>query len=245
MNSPRHSGRQKRMTLTMTKTGLYAARSEMYAIAEPMKNCWRSFAVALTALALYLVLGPVPEALILDRSISLLAEPWRLVTAHLTHSDRGHLFWDCAGLLLVSWLYEPLFGQRVWLVLLAGSLAIDSAILTLAPEVLRYCGLSGLVNSIVGAGLVLAWMERRDPLLVGFGLLIAAKVVIENLTATPLFTDISWPPLHLAHLIGLLTGILMGTLIVWRKTRSHPQPCRPMNRAGKSFCRRIRVSLSR
>jgi membrane associated rhomboid family serine protease len=119
--------------------------------------------LALAAVGVYLILGPVPEGLILDRSIPLGAEPWRPFSAHLAHSDPAHLLLDVAGLLLVGWLYEPMLRGRMSALLLLGMPGIVGAVIVLEPGVAAYCGLSGIVNLIVGAGLVAAWRaEPRD-----------------------------------------------------------------------------------
>jgi len=190
--------------------------SDMKLLTDALNNCWRTSTIALVAIAIYLVLGAVPEQMVLDRSVSQLAEPWRLFTAHLAHCDIDHVLWDCTGLVLVGLIYEPILHKRLWQVLVVSALTIDAAVFVLAPEILRYCGLSGLINAVVGAGIAAAWFERRDPLLLGFGLLIATKVAIENLTATPLLTDTHWPPLHLAHLVGFLAGLAIVAAMHWR-----------------------------
>ena len=127
----------------------------MQAIMDLLSSSWRTASLALAAVILYGLSGPVPESLVLDWTTPLTAEPWRLWSAHLSHSDGAHLFWDVTGLLLVGALYEPLLKGKIWWLAAIGALAIDLGVITLAPEAGRYCGLSGLVNLIVGAGIPL------------------------------------------------------------------------------------------
>ena len=171
----------------------------------------RSAAVAIAGLLLYLAAGPVPESLVLARATALSSQPWGLVTGHLTHGDPGHLLWDSLGLLLVGLVYEPLLGRRFWLVLGAGLIAINGAFLWLFTGFDAYCGLSGLINALVGGGLIAA-LRTRDRWAIGFGLLVMAKVLTETLTGSALLTDTAWPALHGAHAAGLLGGLVGGLL---------------------------------
>ncbi|SDW38817.1 rhomboid family GlyGly-CTERM serine protease [Thiocapsa roseopersicina] len=171
-----------------------------------------TLAFALVAVGVYLILGPVPETLILDRSIPLRAESWRAFSAHLAHSDPAHLLLDVAGLLLVGWLYEPVLRGRMTALLLLGMPSIVGAVMLLEPGLAAYCGLSGIVNLIVGAGLAATWRaESRDPLAILFALAVAAKILLECLTGEAVFSDTAWSPVHSAHAAGFLIGIVLET----------------------------------
>jgi rhomboid family GlyGly-CTERM serine protease len=168
--------------------------------------------LALAAAGVYLILGPVPDGLILDRSIPLAAEPWRVFSAHLAHSDTSHLILDIAGLLLVGWLYEPVLRGRMTALLLLGMPSIVGAVMLLEPRVAAYCGLSGIVNLIVGAGLVAAWRaEPRDTLPILFALAVAAKIMLECLAGQAVFTDTAWASVPTAHAAGFLIGVVSAT----------------------------------
>lgn len=166
------------------------------------------------SLVIFLLLGPVPAGLIMDPAVAFTREPWRLFSGHLTHSDDAHLFWDLTGLLLVGSLYEPLLKRRLGGLLVAGSLGICAGISVIQPTVIAYCGLSGLINLIVGAGAVAAWRTERDWPRVLFALAVAAKLLVEQLTDAALFTQTAWPPLQAAHLIGFMLGVLYAALVV-------------------------------
>jgi rhomboid family GlyGly-CTERM serine protease len=169
--------------------------------------------VAAAAIALYALAGAAPLHLVLTRGATLAAQPWGLITGHLVHSDLGHLLWDAAGLLLVGLVYEPLLRARAWLALGLGLLVIDVAFLAGMTEWARYCGLSGLINALVGAGLMVA-LRRRDPGAVVFGLLVLGKVLLESASGTALLTETSWPAVPMAHLAGITAGIVVGLIVV-------------------------------
>jgi hypothetical protein len=169
---------------------------------------WRSAVLIAVALLLYLLAGPAPEPLMLDLDPAAWSmRPWTLLTGHLVHAGPSHLHWDLAGLLLVALVYEPLLGERLWPVLLGGALAIDLGLgLGLGgPALERYCGLSGLINALVGAGLLAAW-RCCDRAALSFGLLVVAKVTIEAATGDALITVTAWAPVPVAHLLGLAGG---------------------------------------
>jgi rhomboid family GlyGly-CTERM serine protease len=170
-----------------------------------------TLALAGGAIILYLILGPVPSGLILDRSIAPIAEPWRVFTAHLTHSDPAHLGLDVAGLLLVGWIYEPILRGRTTFILVLGAPAIIAALALLEPAITAYCGLSGVVNLFVGAGLVAAWRTRRtNGLLILFALAVAAKILVEALSDRPIFSDTDWIALHSAHAAAFMIGAMLA-----------------------------------
>ncbi|ESQ13659.1 MAG TPA: rhombosortase [Chromatiaceae bacterium] len=184
------------------------AELSMFSI-HPLEFPWRSASIVLWALLIYALAGAAPDAWVLHRGMQLAAQPWGLITGHLAHSDAGHLLWDGLGLLLVGMVYEPLLGKRYCLVIASAILVIDIAFLACMPAYQRYCGLSGLINALVGAGLVAA-MGAKDCWAAGFGLLVLGKVLAENLLGTALLTNTAWPALQAAHLAGMLAGMLAG-----------------------------------
>ena len=183
---------------------------------------WRSLLVALSALVVYAITGPLPQALLLDRSTALATQPWTLITGHIVHTGGDHLRWDVLGLLLVGLVFEPLLRGRLWLVLAVGALAIDGLVLSGLAGFERYAGLSGLINAVAGAGLVQA-LRAGDRLAAGFGLLIVSKVLLETFTGGTLLTNTAWPPALTAHIIGLLSGAVTALLV----GRTKPTPARP------------------
>ncbi len=164
--------------------------------------------VFIAALA-FLVNGPASELLVFDREQIALGQWWRLLSGHWVHSDLQHLLWNLAGLSVLGLLFEPLLGaRRMFQVLVTGMLVVDLCLWFLLPELLFYCGLSGILNTLLFAGLWLAWRDRRHPvyLLVGSGALV--KVVIETFMQTAVFTDTLWPSVPLAHLSGLVAALV-------------------------------------
>jgi hypothetical protein len=67
---------------------------------------WLTALAVAVASGLWLSLGPVPEALVFDRSAIAAGEWWRLLSGHWVHSDDRHALWDIAALALVGSLVE-------------------------------------------------------------------------------------------------------------------------------------------
>ena len=182
------------------------------------------------SVALYAIAGPAPELLVYDRHSIAAGELWRLVTGHWVHCDAGHALWNIAALALLGVLFERRLGWRMVAALAVGTIAVDAWLWWAMPQLARYCGLSGILNALLAAGLVQAWRETRDPLLplVGAGALI--KIAVEAAAGAAVFTHTAWPPVPAVHAIGLLAGtLLIGVWIsqVSAAARSATAPASP------------------
>jgi rhomboid family GlyGly-CTERM serine protease len=178
---------------------------------------WRSLVLVGLGLMLYLMLGPAPELLVYQRDAIAAGEWWRLLTGHWVHGDAEHLLWDLAGLGVLGLLFER---ERIWLLLfslLASSLAIDLWLWWRMPWMETYCGLSGLLNGLLGCGLLIQWWRSRDNILLIIGLLAVAKILIELVGSHALFTSTLWPAVPEAHAVGLVAGLCIGvTELIFR-----------------------------
>jgi rhomboid family GlyGly-CTERM serine protease len=165
---------------------------------------------ALGLAALYLLLGPAPSALLWDRAAIAHGQIWRLFTGHLVHVDPNHLLLNLAGFLLLDDFLSrapgvtPRRRAGLWLFSM-GFVALG--LYALDPALSLYAGLSGCLNAPFAALCLLLWRGNRTPwplalLLVGF-----AKPGLEAVGGLTLYSHISWPPVPLAHYLGLLAGI--------------------------------------
>jgi len=164
--------------------------------------------------------GSAPELLVFDRVAIVDGEFWRLLTGHWVHSDGEHLAWNVAGLLVLGWLFEPLLRARLLAVLLIGIVGVGLAIWYALPDLDRYCGLSGILNSLLAAGLCQMWRTAREPLVALAGAGAVAKIAIEMFSATALFTHSAWSSVPLVHAIGFFSGVL------WWLLAAHPASTR-------------------
>jgi rhomboid family GlyGly-CTERM serine protease len=173
---------------------------------------WRTLLLTGLALALWLVAGPAPEAWVYDRTAIGGGEVWRLVTGHLVHSDAEHAFWDMAALALLGGLFEHRLGRSLVVSLGAGIVTIDAWLWWSLPKLALYCGLSGVINSLLAAGLWQLWRDHRDPLVVLVAMAALAKIGFEIFSGQPLFTSTAWPSVPVVHGVGFATGLAVGSM---------------------------------
>ncbi|HEC06337.1 MAG TPA: rhombosortase [Thiolapillus brandeum] len=169
---------------------------------------WRTLLLATAAVAAYLLLGAAPEDWVFDRAAITSGEWWRLLSGHWVHSDAAHAGWDIGAFLLLGFLFEKTLGWRLVSVLLLGSAAIDAWIWWGEPLLGYYCGLSGILNALMAAGLVQLWREIRHPLILITGLGFVAKVLIELWNGGMLLTSTAWPGVPEVHAVGMFVGML-------------------------------------
>jgi rhomboid family GlyGly-CTERM serine protease len=174
---------------------------------------WCTLAIVVGLLALHGLLGPAPEALLYDRAEIRAGEYWRLLSGHLVHLDGAHLAWNLAAFAVLGWLAESALGLgslRILTVLLFGAVAIDVWLIWGLPELSRYCGVSGLLNTLMAAVIVAAGRRTRSPLpwLIAAGAL--AKITFEANAGTALFVESHWPPVPTAHGVGFLAGLIVA-----------------------------------
>ncbi len=172
---------------------------------------WVTLMLAALVAGLYAALGPAPEPLLFEPARPAEAAPWRALTGHLVHSDLRHLAWNLAALLGLGTLYEAIAQpqpMRYLGLLLAAALAIDLWLWALAPELARYCGLSGVLNALLAALVWDCWRRSRHPIFLLIGLAAAAKILIEAALGGALLPTSEWQAVPGAHAAGFLAGAL-------------------------------------
>ncbi|HEC07877.1 MAG TPA: rhombosortase [Thiolapillus brandeum] len=206
---------------------------------------WRTLLLATAAVAAYLLLGAAPENWVFDRAAITRGEWWRLLSGHWVHSGAAHAGWDIGALLLLGFLFEKTLGRHLVSVLLLGSLGIDAWIWWGEPSLGYYCGLSGILNTLMAVGLVSLWQEMRHPLIALTGLGFVAKVLIELSGGQMLLTSTAWPGVPEVHAVGMFVGMLYtGTQLLtcrWNMRNESSDPGRDADRflpgaGGKRTC---------
>jgi rhomboid family GlyGly-CTERM serine protease len=167
---------------------------------------WRSLLLAALAIGAWTVCGPVPEAWVYDRLAVGQGDWWRLLTGHWVHSDGSHALWDVTALLLFGMLFEARLGWRLPLALLIGTVGVDAWLWWGAPELLDYCGLSGVLNALLVLGLLELWEEQHHPLLPIILAGAALKILLELQLGEALLTRTAWPSVPAAHAAGYVAG---------------------------------------
>lgn len=167
---------------------------------------WLSLSLAGLMVALYAAFGPAPEAWVYDRLAISNGEWWRLATGHWVHSDSHHLGWNLGAFMLLGGIIETRHRHMLLPGLVAGTLAVDAMLWIGLPWLTQYCGLSGVLNTLLLLVLFTQWQRTTASTLATIGSLSFAKIVWELLAGQSLLTDIAWTSVPQTHLAGWLMG---------------------------------------
>ncbi|MEN8106445.1 MAG: rhombosortase [Pseudomonadota bacterium] len=197
---------------------------------------WRTLLLGTVALSAFLCLGAAPEAWVFDRAAISRGELWRLITGHWVHSDLAHAIWDITALLLLGALFEARLQWRLPLALLIGSVGVDAWLWWGDPALRYYCGLSGILNSLLIVGLMQLWRDLRHPLILLTGVGAAVKIIVEINAGQALLTQTAWPSVPTVHAAGFLCGLVLG----WGIWISGNSLCNRQDNSQKGFSGRNR-----
>ena len=170
---------------------------------------WLSLTLTGLTAGLFAALGPAPEAWIYDRVAIASGDWWRLISGHWVHSDGAHLGWNLGALLALGWIVEVRSRRAVIVGLLAGTFGVNLMLWLGLPGLAAYCGLSGVLNSLLLLALASLWQRTTAAAIVTTGVLSLLKVLSEMSTGA-LFTHTAWISVPEAHLAGWLAGLIFG-----------------------------------
>jgi rhomboid family GlyGly-CTERM serine protease len=142
-------------------------------------------------------------------------EIWRVVTGHFMHADVQHLWWNCLGLAVLGTMIERRSQVMLWVALGVGLATVSILLLTPFSQLHYYCGLSGVLNTLLMVALWLEWKHTRSWMVFVIGCACLAKTLIEVSQGSSVLTNISWPPYAWSHVAGLIGGMM----VVWVKAR--------------------------
>ena len=186
--------------------------AEIAAALQLDRGRWIWLLAILLAMDAVLGLGDnVNQLLRYDRGAIAAGGWWRLLTAHIVHLDVHHLILNELGLVLVWSLFAQDYDAvEWWVIVLSGALAISSGLWWLSPRVGWYVGASGVLHSVMGAGVAKHLAERSwDRWVLAIGL--CAKLAWEQWggAAAPLIVVD-------AHLYGATCGFIVGGALCLR-----------------------------
>ncbi len=182
---------------------------------------WRTLFLSLLATIAYFLLGPAPEAWVVSREAFNQGQWWTLISGHWLHSDNQHALWNISALLILGSLFEQQLKHRVFTELILASLLLSLWMGAYLPELQAYCGLSGILNTLLVTGTMTLWQQYRSPALLMILLLALLKNMIELFSQQAIFTHTLWPSVPEAHLVGMAIG-----LIFTLARTSHPREAR-------------------
>jgi rhomboid family GlyGly-CTERM serine protease len=179
-------------------------------------SAWR-VPLSLAAFSAFAALGGTPAQLRLryDRTGIAEGELWRLVTGHFAHLGLTHLLLNIAGLAVVWLLVGGGYSLLNWVLVIASSLAlIDFCFWFLDPGLGWYVGMSGLLHSMLAAGIVSRVAEAKGESL-ALAAIIAVKIAWEQLAGPLPGSELSagGPVVVNAHLYGVVAGVLAAGVL--------------------------------
>jgi len=145
-------------------------------------------------------------------------ESWRLISGHFMHADSQHLLWNCLGLAVLGTLLEHRSRNVLIASLAVGIIMVNALLLTPWSHLTYYCGLSGVLNTLLMVALWFEWRLTRSWLIALIACGSLAKVLVEVYQGTSILTHISWTPYAWSHVAGLIGGLL----VIWMLTRTTP-----------------------
>ena len=136
-------------------------------------------------------------------------EIWRVLTGHFVHADWEHLLWNGLGLAVLGALIEQHSRTLLWIALGTGVASVSILLLTPFSQLDYYCGLSGVLNTLLLTALWLEWRRTRSGLIIAVACGCVMKVIIEVSLGASIITHISWPPYAWSHVAGLIGGFML------------------------------------
>ena len=189
------------------------------------------WALGIAAVVLLLHASGLGDAFEYRRAL-LANEPWRLLTGHLVHINWPHAVINAAALLIVARLFAPdLSAPRQLVVLISAGVVIGLGLAALAPGILWYRGLSGVLHALFFAGAA-KWLFSVRQLTARALWLPAAlfaggwiKVALEQPAggALPYADWLGAAVVPQAHLLGAAWGSVFGLLLALADRRSTEQ----------------------
>jgi len=153
----------------------------------------------------------VHEALYFNRLSLTQGNATGLFAGHWIHADFQHLLWNVTALGIIAAMIESRSRLLLLGSIVIGMVCVNLLLLSPLSSLQRYCGLSGLLNTLFGVVLLLKWRDTRSPLVLCIGTLALFKIALEMISGQSVFTDISWPPYAASH----LAGVLGAPLAIW------------------------------
>ena len=146
-------------------------------------------------------------------------ETWRLVSGHFIHADLQHLLWNCLGLGVLGTLLEYRSKTVLLATLGTGIVFVSALLLTPYAQLEYYCGLSGVLNTLLLVALWFEWRLTRSWLIILIACGSIVKVLIEVSQGVSIVTHISWPPYAWSHVAGLIGGLFVIWMLAGFRSR--------------------------
>ncbi len=140
---------------------------------------------------------------------------WRIISAHLAHSNMNHAMMNIAGFALAMLIVGAALRWWLWgLSIFLYCIFITLGLYVFSPEAQWYVGFSGCIHGLLMQGFLL-FAFRRDYIFGVTAMVLVAKVINEQLPqfdAMHLADVIDAPVVVDAHLYGLVSGVVLALI---------------------------------
>ncbi|MEX1034241.1 MAG: rhombosortase [Cellvibrionaceae bacterium] len=175
------------------------------------------FVVLLGAAVLVYLAGESARALLYYQGVKVQqGEVWRLLSAHLVHSNLNHLLLNTGAFVMATVLFANALSVKTWLTfVVTGGLFICLCYLVLHPPEVYYFGLSALFYGVVVLGSLASF--GRDPLIASLALgFVIARLLFAQFagTSSDMEALIQAPLAESSHLYGAIWGLVFGLGVV-------------------------------
>ena len=135
---------------------------------------------------------------------------WRLLTAHICHTNGYHLLLNGAGLLVIISLFLNSFKNiNIFYTFIFSSLFISLCLFIFEPSVSWYVGLSGVLHALFAIGACDEFSKKdKWGAILGVGLIL--KLISEQINGPSLGVEslIAATVMINAHLYGAIAGVI-------------------------------------
>lgn len=173
---------------------------------------WITIGVSATMIFLFFLPSSIQSAFYLEVDSNSYQSLTGWITGHFIHADHEHLAWNIIALLALGSILEVRSKALLLASLGTGIIAVDALLLSPLSTLQYYCGLSGVLNTLLGATLWVLWTETRSKWIIALAIASIIKMLFELLLNQSLLTNVSWLPYPLSHLAGFISTPLV---ILW------------------------------
>ncbi|MCP3674369.1 MAG: rhombosortase [Gammaproteobacteria bacterium] len=175
--------------------------------------------IGLLISVLWILGEPTLEALMYHRQAISDGQYWRFISGHLVHSNGWHLLLNISSLIMIGLLFNHHLSIIFWIIVFViSAFVISATYFWYAPEFDYYVGLSAVLYAVIIIGALLDLKEQ--PFIAALILIVVTGRVIWQQYAGSIdyLTDIIDSRVAIeSHLFGIISGYLIGIILVWRQ----------------------------
>ena len=163
-------------------------------------------AISVMLSAIFILFGPMPEALTWQSQFEI---SWQMVSTHFVHISGEHFAWNLVAFIILGSYLEQHSKKRLIVSLVVGLVFVNVYLLAFYP-LSAYAGFSGVLNTLL-VSCLFQLAQKPDYTMAAIVTFVAAiaKIMIEWMFHTAIFSSLIWPSVPEAHMAGIIGGVLI------------------------------------